>query len=460
MANPTNPHVEQKLLICALQTRDPTIRGKILSGADVEDFGTEYGILCRKRMTTLLSMGKALGDALAFGADPALTKGAKDWISGTPQQRQASERFRHDEIDSYLRTLKMHRNVRRIYEAQQDINQIAIGELDEDGVNNIESIMESTLMGIREGFEKQPILHIGKRQLGEEARALFERVITYDPKRFVATGQIGLDQHLYGWEKGNLVTISAPRAGGKSTMALSMAANQYLGANLNVCFVSMEMTEDELVKRLLSKISHVPHADIRYTKELRDEKRLLLQRKFQQFFRHGHNSNCNFSIWDVKDSFFTPMKMEASLAPYMYDVIYIDYITLFHSDMMDTWKMQLEYSRYLKTMAKRLNCVIVVLTQLSDEERVKYGKGIEENTDYWLWWRYREDQEQETNQGELRLDKARHAAKRRFPMTFLFEKMDILTELGDGRPVLAANREKQEVEGFMTNASPGWPNAA
>ena len=110
----------------------------------------------------------------------------------------------------------------------------------------------------------------------------------------------------------------------------------------------------------------------------------------------------------------------------MYDVVIIDYITLFDSKGMDTWKMQMEYSRYLSLVAKRLNCVIVLLSQLSDDERIKYGRAILENTDYWLWWPYGEEEE-ETGNVELRLAKARHGRRARIQAKFMLDIMSIET---------------------------------
>ena len=451
MAKPTNPQVEQQLLMCALQARSPRIRGEILSETSVEDYGTEEGVLVRKRINTLFDGGKKLGDATTFSADPALTKAASAWIRGTAGMRTTAAAFRMEDVRRNIQTLKMHRNVRQLYQAQQEINDIAGGELDEEGIERIGSIMEGALVGIREGFDRQPLLHLGRRQSNEEARIILDKILTFDPKSFISTGQRGLDEHLYGWEKGNLVTISAPRGGGKSTMAMVMAINQFLDANLNVCFVSMEMTKEEVFKRVLSNISGVEHGTVRYSKGMTEEERANVTKAFQRFHRHGHNSDCSFTIWDVKDPFFTPMKMEASLAPFMYDVIYVDYLTLFHANNMDTWKMQLEYSRYLKSMAKRLNCVIVVITQLSEEERVKYGKGIEENTDYWGWWRWREDEEQESGRGEFRLDKARHAARRRIPMEFFLNVMNITTSLSAAPAV-----SEKKVAGVLSNESGAW----
>jgi len=444
MARTTNPHVEQKLLICALQTRSPRIRAKILSDTSVEDYGSDEGIAIRKRINALYSLGRALGDAQTFSEDPALTPNEKAWIGATAAMRQEATEFSKDTVQQLIYALKMTKNIRQVYAAQRDINELAAGEIDEKGLAEIGSIMERTIVGIQEGFDQQPLLHLGGRQPTEEAQKLLDKVLAYDPKSFVSTGQQGLDDHLYGWEKGNLVTISAPRGGGKSTMAMVMAINQYLESNLNVCFVSMEMTKEEVFKRILSNISQVPHGTIRYSKSLRDEERRKVTEAFQRFHKHGHANNCSLTIWDVKDPFFTPTKLETSLAPFMYDVIFVDYLTLFYADNMDTWRMQLEYSRYLKSLAKRMNCVIVVLTQLSDEERVKYGKGIEENTDYWMWWKWREKEEQESGVGELRLDKARHAARRRIPMRFFLNVMNITTTLS-GSPNPEEGKEEPKV---------------
>ncbi len=429
MARTSNPQVEQRLLICALETRSPKIRAEILSNTTEEDYSSEDGSAVRARMNVLLGMGKSLGSAVDFSEDPALSESAQAFVKSTPSRRKKAGQFSMDRVKDLVHTLKMYRSIRLIYEMQSDVSDLAIGEVNEEGIEEIGSCMEKTLVGIREGFDKQPLSHLGKRQDDEVAKKMLRKMLKFEEGQFVSTGLPGIDKHLYGWERGNLVTLSGPRGGGKSTMAMVMAINQYLKANLNVCFVSMEMSEKDLWRRVTSNISRVPHDTIRYTKYMTESQRRVTGKAFKQFHRHGRDSNCTFTVWDVKDSYFTPQKLESALAPFMYDVIFIDYLTLFSRGRQDLWEAQLEYSRYLKGTAKRLNCVPVVLTQLSDEERVKYGKGIEENTDYWMWWKWGEEEE-ETGKTDLRMDKARHAAKKRFPALFMFDIMQIDTTIG------------------------------
>jgi len=420
--------LEQMVLMGALQSKSPKIRALVLTETTEEDYGTAPGMEVRKRITSLLRLGKGLGGAAEFAEDPALSSVASEFIKGTVDKRAKAESFTEEQVKVLLYKLKLHRNARVFHKSLEDINNISIGNVDEEKFEKMAEVMEKTLVQVRQGFEKQPLSHMGKRQSDAEAKKLLEELVTFVPGMFVSTGLPGLDRLIYGWERGNLVTVSATRGGGKSTMAMNMGINQYLLANNNVCYVSMEMTEKELWKRVLSNLSKVPHDTVRYPKIMKPNQRKQVGSAWKYFHRHGHDKNCTFTIWDIKDSYFTPMKLESYLAPFMYDIIIVDYVTLFHSAGADTWKMQLEYSKYLKAMAKRLNCVVVLLTQLSDEERVKYGRSIEENTDYWIWWRWREDEEQETGDVELKLAKARHTSPRKFPAKFMLDVMKIETQ--------------------------------
>jgi len=112
------------------------------------------------------------------------------------------------------------------------------------------------------------------------------------------------------------------------------------------------------------------------------------------------------------------------LAGLQYDVVYVDYLTMFDFKGKNLWEGQIEYSRYLKTMAERRKCVVVLLTQLNEEDRVKYGKGPEEAADWWLWWRYG-DQERATGQGEIRLAKSRAGETCVLPCRFQMSVMKI-----------------------------------
>lgn len=420
--------LDKKLMLCLLETKSPNIRSYILTETAPDDYGTPFGKEVRLRVETLRSLGKNLTKALDFSQDPALSKGAAAFVCGTPMDREEAATYQLEQVKELVYRHKLLRNKRLFVESMVDIKNLSAGPVDENTIEQMSDVFEKALIKVRQSFSDQPIVHQGLRETDEGAGKQLREVMTYSPWTFLSTGLERLDFYMKGFERGNLVTLSATRGGCKSMLAMAMGINQYL-SGLSVVFVSMEMTKTEVRRRLYSNISQIPHDQIRMVKSVSDnpeQKKKLVEaaRKFHQF---GRKNKCTFSIWDITDSSFTPMKMDAVLAPMGYDVIIVDYLTLFNPGKLDKWEMVLEYSRYLKSMAKRLNCVIVVLTQLNDEEKVKYGRGIEENTDYWIYWRWREDEERETGLVELQMEKARHTRTRKIQAVFRPDLMSVMT---------------------------------
>ncbi len=167
------------------------------------------------------------------------------------------------------------------------------------------------------------------------------------------------------------------------------------------------------------------NSKIKNVKDLNKYQRREFKRALKKFFAHGRKNGCKFTIWDVSSGTMTPQEMEAALAGLKYDSIIVDYITLFKKGRMDLWEMQMEYSRFLKGAAKRMNAVIIVLTQLNDNDKVKYGTAVQENLDSWLKWQWREDEEGITNETEVRLALCRHAPTAKFPAYFKFSHSQI-----------------------------------
>jgi len=417
--------IEQKIVITITETKNPDVRGYLLSNTTPNDFGDEHAANGRKRMDALLQQGKTIPDALTFSQDTVFSKGTQLFVGGSPLLREECKDYNLEDAKALVHRLKLARNKRAWEDTLVNVGKTTEGALDEKQLEDIANEVEKTLVVVRDGFNQQPLEHLGARQSEETAKTLLHEIIDQEAAQFVSTGIPELDKRIFGYERGNLVTISAPRGGGKSTMAMCNGIRQYLDRNHNVCFVSMEMTKKEFLRRLVSNISEVPHDSIRSGKYKSKEDLTKVKRTWSRFWHHGQKNNCTFTIWAVSESFFTPMKMEASLAPFMYDVIIIDYITLFHGGKLETWKMQMEYSRYLAQMAKRLQCVVIVITQMNEEEKVKYGRSVEENTDYWLNWRWREEKEAELGKAEVRLQKARHTKPQRLLGDFHLDVMNI-----------------------------------
>ena len=454
MAKLYSTEVEQKLLICALETRSKKIRAHIIGETDVDDYGSDVGLIIRKRIDTLLSNGKALGSATDLAEDPAVSssKKAVAFLRATATKRIKAGKFKLEAVQELIRTLKRFRTIRNIYDMQQQINKQMEGNVDEEDIEKTVHAIEKAITEINTGSEKSSLTHYGKRQSTEDAKARLNKLLEFSDRQFISTGLDALDQHLHGFERGNLVTISAPRGGCKTMVGMAMSLNQYFNDYRNVCFVSMEMEEIELERRIVSNISQLEHDIVRYPKDLTDEQKLAIKNAVKKFHTHGVKNKLDYSIERPRERKFTPFKLETIVKPYKYDVILVDYITLFDNMGKDQWAAQMDYSRYLKTMASSLNCVVIALSQLSEEERVKYGKALEENTDYWIWWRWREDEEQQHGNVELRLAKARHAQARKFHAKFRPHVMTVETGPLVERQIREARNEKGGQQGIAADA--------
>ena len=421
------PKTEKNLLLTFLETKDDEIRALILKFTEPEDFGLNWAYEVRERIELLLRLHKPIGSAIDLSEDPALSKEAQKWIKSTARNRRVAKNLPQRRVEFMIRTLHRHRKMRILDDGMEAISKEAEGSVGDDEELAITQTLEGMLQGMRRTAEKDPFLHLGQRADIQYVQKFTDDLLDPDKVRFISTGLDALDQHLVGFEPGNLVTLSGPSGGGKTLVANHMAIRQYLDSKLNVCVVSMEMMKHQLFQRTLANLTQMNHGLIRAPSRMRKEQIQNIRGSVKKFVTWGKSNGCDFSIRDVSDPDYTPHKMVAELAPLQYDVIYVDYITLFSmKGFKSVWEMQMEYSRYLTIAAKDLGCVIVVLTQLSDDDKIKYGRAIKENTDYWIWWSW-DATSREFNETDLNLEKARHAeGHAKFRAKFNFAEMSLL----------------------------------
>lgn len=431
-----DPPTEQKLLIGALDCKIPKLRNLILAETLPEDYGSKFGIEVRERMDKLIQLDKPLGSAVDFSSDPGLSKKAKKFIRGTPKIRRAAKNLTRKRVNKLIDILKATKRGRVAYDCLEKGAEILEGAVGEKELDEFCGLLETSLVGIKKGFERQPLLHIGKGQSKNDLAELTRRLTEKREGRFIPTGLEALDYYIKGFERGNLVTISANSSGGKTAVSLNMAINQYL-AGCNVCFISLEMRDLELLHRMLSRLTKIPHDIVRMQNDYGPGEIVKVTKVLKKLRTRGRKRKARFTIWDVQDE-LTPQQIELSLKPFKYDSIYVDYLTLLSHKFKDIWRMQMDYSKFFKGTCKRLDCVTNILTQMNEDDDIKYGRSVRENTDYWIKWTYGEEEEEE-GETEFKLAKARHGKKRSFPVQFMMDKMTIETRI-----------EELPVEGGMT----------
>lgn len=420
-------NIERKLLLTVLQHEDDRVRNYILANCAPDDFGTEAGNEARTRMAVLLRAGKDFGDAAIFRGDPTLSEGTVEFLKCSKPTRKKAAKLPLRSVKKMIQVVHDYRKIRTLYENAKVITELCTQQYTETTIQEAEVAMMDAVKALRETRGKK-VIHFGRNRTEDEAKQWLRGMMRKQENRFIPTGLPHLDQHMTGWRRGDLVVISAPRGGGKTALILQTMVSQFR-AGYNVGLASMEMDEEQLVERLIANVTDTKFSSVRKREYGDKEERKRIWQQWKRFeFDTAQKHGNFFSPWELKAANYTPESLELDMGPFGYDIIYIDYLSLFSSGRKETWQAQKEHGRYLKQLAGRMDpkCVIVLLTQLSKDERVKYGTGPEEDADYWMWWRYG-NEEKETGRVELILDKARHTRTGVIPAKFDLAKMQIKT---------------------------------
>lgn len=429
--------LELKAHVIALTHPSKKARNYILSELTEEDFGTEEGLEIKKRIDALFRTHGEVGSLSDIQEDVAISDEARQFITSIPKSGvNKAKRQSRKNIKRLVRNLHEWRKKRILTQGILDLTAIGANvnndkkSSDRTNIDEARDRLEQLLLELQIDRHKK-VTHLGNRKKDKIVKWI-DDLTKERPDIFVPTGLQHLDEHIGGLQRGDLVMLSAPRGGGKTAMLLQMALKQF-DMGFNVAVASLEMQEEQLYARAISNISDVPFSRVRNRATNTQEKKNIKEKwiKFETGIDPENEKTekriNRFSLFDIKDVNYTPNNLDLEIGPGNYDVIFVDYLSLFGmSRHRDMWTAQMEYSRQLKQIAGRRNCVVVVLTQLSKEERIKYGTAAEENADFWFWWRYG-DEEAETGETQLQIGKARNSRRGIIPIRFRLSRMQVDT---------------------------------
>ncbi|WP_105611898.1 DnaB-like helicase C-terminal domain-containing protein [Cronobacter malonaticus] len=204
--------------------------------------------------------------------------------------------------------------------------------------------------------------------------------------------------------RGSLFVVGARPKMGKTTVYQKMAIHCALVKNLPTLAFSLEMPTEQLVERIISQHSRV---------------------KSDVFYQNGYNENqfaqalaMGTQIADSNNLYIddTPGLSLAHIVSESRRIkrergevgmVLVDYLTLMAAEKADTESQAYGIiTKGLKILAKELNCVVVLLTQLNRGSEARANKRpqpsdsrstgqIEQDCDYWLGI-YRENEDDDT----------------------------------------------------------------
>jgi replicative DNA helicase len=178
----------------------------------------------------------------------------------------------------------------------------------------------------------------------------------------VPTGLTKLDEMTAGLQPSDLILIAGRPSMGKTAFALSIAQHVGIKMHMKVLVLSLEMSSQQLVQRMLSSEGRVDSLSVRTG-------RLQAQDWHRLTSAAGRLSEAPIFIDDSPGLSVLEVRAKARRmkAEHGLDVIVIDYLQLMRGRAnLDNRQQEIsEISRSLKALAKELNVPVVALSQLS-----------------------------------------------------------------------------------------------
>ena len=231
----------------------------------------------------------------------------------------------------------------------------------EKGINTILDSAEKSIFNLSERRIQRDLQPI-KSVLSEYYDRVSQLSQRSDEFFGVPTGLIDLDKVLGGMQKSDLLIIAGRPASGKTGFLLTVAKNAAQKHKKHVAFFSLEMSNEQLVQRLIAQETNIN------TQRLRSG---TLEDNEWPLFTHAIEVLSDTNIYLDDTPAITPIQMRTKCRrlhlEYHLDLILVDYIQLMSSDTRTENRVQeVSYiSRNLKTLAKELKVPVLAAAQLS-----------------------------------------------------------------------------------------------
>ena len=191
------------------------------------------------------------------------------------------------------------------------------------------------------------------------------------------TGFDGLDKITSGWQNSDLVIIAARPAMGKTAFVLSMAKNMAVNFNTPVALFSLEMSNVQLVNRLIVNVCEIPGEKIK-------SGRLEKYEWEQMDYKIKELYDAPIYVDDTPSLSVFELRTKARRLVREHDIkcIIIDYLQLMNASGMSFGSREQEVSmisRSLKGLAKELNIPIIALSQLNRGVENRQGADLRES---------------------------------------------------------------------------------
>lgn len=388
--------------------------GLLLAKLSVDHFHYAPAKAGFQRVQSLLKSRGEIPTYAEIEADPVLNEDYREVLQDSDYKKPLKGVTRiaklADTMDKYRKLRALHKTAKAIMEALQE-SSVNVDSVLNDASDNItvaRAAVDNT----------EDMMHIGK---GNNSTGIVKTIVDDDSvvplKR---TGFKEFDDKNGGFPDTGVVILCASTSGGKSVMAEQLAING-CGFGESQLVVSLEMDKFQYMSRVLSNLSGVEATKI-FRKLLSRKEKKKVKKAYKQFVLDNKKKGIAFTVLAPSHD-LTLDQILWTAKPYGYSTITIDYISLLKDANSDQQAQVLgEISRQCKVFATNNHCLIVLLAQLNDDDKIKYSRAIAENADVMWKWRYGE-QEKEGGIIDINCEKYRNGATMHFAVKEEFQCM-------------------------------------
>ncbi|GHU62092.1 replicative DNA helicase [Bacteroidia bacterium] len=243
-----------------------------------------------------------------------------------------------------------------------------------DETRDVDELMqeaEGQLFEISQRNVKKDVTHINP--IIKEAFSLMnEAAKRTDGLSGLQTGFKDLDKITSGWQNSDLIILAARPAMGKTAFVLSMAKNMAVNFNIPIAVFSLEMSNVQLVNRLIVNVTELPGEKIR-NGQLAPHEWHQLDSKVRVLYDAPIfvDDTPSLSVFELRT------KARRLVKEHKVKCLLIDYLQLMNASGMSFGSREQEVSiisRSLKGLAKELNIPIIALSQLNRSLENRTGR--------------------------------------------------------------------------------------
>jgi len=188
----------------------------------------------------------------------------------------------------------------------------------------------------------------------------------------VPSGYRSIDEVTYGWQKSDLIIIAARPSVGKTAFVLTMARNMSIDHHIPVALFSLEMSDVQLVKRIMISETGMTPEKMNGVKKISDSEWKNFTDRLVQL------ENAPLWIDDTPSLSIFEFRSKARrlVRNNGVRIIIIDYLQLMTGPPELKGQREQEVStisRQLKSIAKELNVPIIALSQLNRQVETRGG---------------------------------------------------------------------------------------